>query len=308
VRTLADQLVEAGSEVSLHSITGDRDDREAVRAGLADAARWRPVTWIDHQPYTNCEAFSTAGWEAPSPVARFGIRDLLVGAGIRWVWAAGDCGSGATRIYDLLGGAPGEARGAVAPFAQDGRLWLFRSSMFYDTPAALAAALSDGALAELEGQGGLFVAHTYLGPSARTTRSADHLGRLAVRTENGRLVVDPALDAAFARVAAHVAAGRLASLTWAEAGDRLRALSLLEVRYRADGAVELRSHADTDLRALTLRVAVPPEIELALDDGAPLVRAQSPGEALVWFDLPAGGVAVLRATHRLLPVPFLDYP
>ena len=117
--------------------------------------------------------------------------------------------SGATRVYDLLGGGPDEARAAIAPFALDPRLWLFRSSMFYDTPAALAAALSDDALRALEDADGLFVAHTYLGPSARTTHAGDHLARLAVRDAGGgRLVLDPALDAAFARVAAHVRAGR----------------------------------------------------------------------------------------------------
>ena len=45
-----------------------------------------------------------------------------------------------------------------------------------------------------------------------------------------------------ARIAAHARAGRLASLTWAQAGDRLRALGDVEVIYRPDGAAEVHNH------------------------------------------------------------------
>ncbi len=306
IRALADDLVRAGSEVGLHSITSERDGREAVRAGLADAAPWAPATWIDHEPYTNCEAVSAQGWRAGGP---FGVRDLLAAAGIRWVWAAGDEGAGAPRIENLLGGRPDEARAAVAPFPLDPRLWTFRSSMFYASPAALAAALSDPELAALEEARGLFVAHTYLGPSARTTHSPDHLARLVVRpTPDGRLLLDPALDAALARIAEHVRAGRLASLTWAEAGDRLRALGDVELAYLPDGALELRNPGPTAVAGLTLSIPVPPEVELSVDGAAPVAREDDQGGARIWLDLPAGGRAVLRAFDRLVPLPFLPYP
>ncbi|WP_242394937.1 hypothetical protein [Anaeromyxobacter oryzisoli] len=303
-RALADELVEAGSEVALHSITPDRDPREAVRAGLAAAAAFEPVTWIDHEPYTNCEAVSTDGWRSGGPYAD---RELLAAAGVRWVWAAGDLGRGRTQVVDLLGGAPDEARAALYPFPLDPRLWIFRSSMFYDTPAALAAALSDEALAGLEAGRGLFVAHTYLGPAARTTRSAEHLARLAVRERApGRLVIDPALDAALARLAARVRAGRLASLTWSAAGDRLRALGDVEVAYRPDGAAELRNHGDAELPGLTVAV---PAAGLGLDlEGALLLgREDEDGWARLWFDLPAGGRVVLRASDQLIPVPLVPF-
>jgi hypothetical protein len=306
VAELADELVAAGSEVGLHSISGERDTRDAVREGLREAARWAPVTWIDHEPYTNCEAVSAQGWQTTGP---FGIRDLLAAGGIRWIWAAGDEGPGLPRIDDLLGGRPDEARAALAPFAYDPHLWTFRSSMFYAPPSELAAALSDPALEALERAGGLFVAHTYLGPSARTTHAPDHLPRLAVRpAPGGGLTLDPALEAALARLQAHVRAGRLASLTWAEAGDRLRALGDLEVVYRLDGGVELRNPGAIDLPGLTVRVGVPPEVTLFLDSGAPLGREDGDGGARVWFDLPAGGSAVLHAYDRFVPLPFLAYP
>lgn len=305
VRLLADDLAAAGSEVALHSVTPERDDRDAVRAGLAAAAAWRPRTWIDHQPYTNCEALSSrgAGTEAP-----YGVRDLLADAGLRWIWAAGDVdGSAGTRIVNLLGGDLGEARPAIFPLPGDARLWVFRSSMFHAAPAELAAALSGAELARLERERGLFVAHTYLGPSARTTQSQDQLARLVVvGGERGVLAIHPALDAALARLAARVAAGRLASLAWAETGDRLRALGDVEVLYRPDGSAEVRNHGAAALSGLT--VSLPAAgLEIAAEGALLLGRDDEEGWARVWFDLAGGEKVVLRAWDALVPVPLLPF-
>jgi hypothetical protein len=131
IRLLADDLAVSGSEVALHSITPERDGRDAVRAGLAAVAAWRPVTWIDHEPYTNCEAIASRG----AADGAWGIRDLLEGAGVRWVWAAGDVDSQAgTRVVNVLGGDPSQARPAIFPLPHDRALWVFRSSLFYASP------------------------------------------------------------------------------------------------------------------------------------------------------------------------------
>ena len=303
IRFLADDLAASGSEVALHSITPERDGRDAVRSGLASAAAWRPVTWIDHQPYTNCEAIASRGADD----GPWGIRDLLEEAGIRWVWAAGDLdGKAGTRIVNVLGGDPAEARPAVFPLPHDPRLWVFRSSMFYASPVELAAALSDGALAALEDERGLFVAHTYLGPSAATTQAEAHRARLAVVATDGALAIHPALDAAFARLAARARAGRLASLAWAEAGDRLRALGDVEVRYRPDGAVEVRNGGAADLRALTVTLPAA-GLEISVEGAVLLGRQDADGSARLWFDLDAGGRAVLRVSDGLVPVPVLPF-
>ena len=149
-------------------------------------------------------------------------------------------------------------------------------------PPSSRAALSDAELARLERERGLFVAHTYLGPSARTTQSADQLARLVVVEAKGSLAIHPALDAALARLAARVRAGRLASLAWAEAGDRLRALADVEVTYRPDGAAEVHNHGAEAVEALT--VALPAAgLDVALE-GAALARARGrrrPRAALV---------------------------
>ena len=303
VRLVADDLAVCGSEVALHSITPDRDGRDAVQAGLASAAAWRPATWIDHEPYTNCEAIASRG-AGDGP---WGIRDLLERAGVRWVWAAGDVdGRAGTRIVNVLGGDPAQARPAIFPLPNDPRLWAFRSSMFYASPAELAAALSGKALAALEAERGLFVAHTYLGPSSATTHAEAHLARLAVVSAAGGLAIHPALDAAFARIAARVRAGRLASLAWVEAGDRLRALGDVEVAYRPDGAAEVRNEGAADLRALTVTLPAA-GLQISLEGAALLGREDADGWARLWFDLPAGEHAILRASDDLVPVAILPF-
>jgi hypothetical protein len=305
IHVLAEELEASGSEVALHSITPERDDRAAVRAGLADARAFHPATWIDHQPYTNCEALSSRGAGDAGP---WGVRDLLEAAGVRWAWAAGDVdGRGGTRVVNLLGGDPAAARPAIFPLPDDPRLWIFRSSMFHAPPGALAAALSDEALSGLERERGLFVAHTYLGPSPRTTRSEDQRARIVVVVqEGGGLVLHPALDRAFARVAAHVRAGRLASLAWAEAGDRLRAVDEVEVLYRPDGAAEVVNHGGAAIPALT--VSLPAAgLEVAVEGAALLGREDEGGSARLWFDLGPGERAVLRVSDGLVPVPLLPF-
>jgi hypothetical protein len=303
----ADDLAAAGSEVALHSITEARDPPAAVRDGLAFAARWAPATWIDHQPYTNCEAFSSEGWRADGP---FGARDELVRGGVRWIWAAGDvAGFRAVEVANVLATGPTDAASpAIYPFVEDPRLWVFQSSMFHAAPEVLAEALSGLALERLEEERGLFVGHTYLGAGPRESRGQAQRDRLAVRgAAGGGLEIVPALDEALARIQARVAAGALASLTWAEAGDRLRALGDVEVSYRPDGTAELWNRGDWPLPGLT--VGVPEEgLDLTVDGVGPVGRADLPGWSRATFDLPAQGRARLRASHggaggAIIPLP-----
>ena len=304
---LASRLIADGSEVALHSISDLRDDRGAIQAGLAAAAPLRPETWIDHEPYLNCEALSAQGAMERSP---WESRSLLADAGIRWAWAAGDvAGFRTVEVRDLFSAAPpGEPSPVIYPLPGEPRIWVFQSSFFYAPPAQLALALADGPLDALERGRGLFVAHTYLGPGPATTPRGPAAGRLAVRAApGGGLEIDPRFDEALARLATRVAAGRLASLTWAEAGDRLRALGDVEVRYLADGGAEVVNHGDFTLGGLTvslpaagLRVWVDGEPAEAGQEVAPVTR--------IWFDLPARGRRVVRVTRGLVAVPLLPPP
>jgi hypothetical protein len=300
-RALAAALRAAGSEVASHSISGGPDDRAAVVAGLPALQAFGVVTWIDHEPYTNCEAFSSEGWRSEG---RYGIRDLLALAGIRWVWEAGDVGGfRSVALVDLFSaGPPGAPAPPIYPLPMDPRLWVFDSTMFYAPPRELAAALSDAALEKLEGRRGLFVGHTYLSASRRTTTRPEHLARLVVREEGGALVLDPDFDQALSRIGRHVRAGRLASLTWAEAGDRLRALGEVHVAYLPDGGARVENRGAAPLLGLTL--AVPAEVELQVE-AAVAGRSAERGRTRAWLDLAPGGVAVVRAMRGGAAVPFL---
>ena len=113
-----------------------------------------------------------------------------------------------------------------------------------------------------------------------------------------------AVDAALARIEARVRAGTLASLTWAEAGDRLRALGDVEVAYLPDGAAEVRNLGPSPLDGLT--VAIPlAGIELSAEGAAILGRADVPGISRAFLDLPPGARVVLRASSAGAPVPLL---
>jgi hypothetical protein len=292
----ADELLEAGSEVALHSITEARDPVDGIREGLAAAARWSPATWIDHQPYTNCEAFSSEGWRASGP---FGARDELARGGVRWIWAAGDvAGFRSVEAANVLAIGPEDAASpAIYPFPEDPRLWIFQTSMFFAAPEVLGEALSGLALERLEAARGLFVAHTYLGAGPQETAGAAQRERLAVRrSRDGGLEIAPALDEALERIQRRVEAGALASLGWAEAGDRLRALGDVETAYLPDGTVELANRGEWPLPGLT--VGVPEEdLDLAVAGAGIVARVDLPGWSRVAFDLPPGGRVRVRATR-----------
>jgi hypothetical protein len=298
-RALADEIVAHGGEVASHSITPAADVRDAVRAGLATFDPWNAVTWIDHEPYTNCEALSSRGTEAGGP---YEIADLLADHGYRWVWAATDL-PGAD--HDLFGGPPASPRAAIFPLPPDPRLWVFRSAWFYEPPETLAAMLDARALTSLASRRGLLVAHTYLSASAATTNLPDHRRRLAVRpAAGGRLEIAPALDAALARVATRVADGSLAVSTWRDAGDRLLALGRIEVEYRADGSAIVVNRGATALSGLTL--ALPAPGLRVLVDGAEVAGERADEDrSTVWFPLAAGARAVVRAERAGAPVPLL---
>ncbi|MBI5070947.1 MAG: hypothetical protein HZB56_22220 [Deltaproteobacteria bacterium] len=300
---LAWLLQAAGSEVALHSPGTGPDDRAAVARALRELAPWHMVTWIDHQPYTNCEAFASRGWEASG---RYGIRDLLLDAGFRWVWEANDlAGFGRPTLQDLLSAAaPAEPAPPVYPLPADPRLWVFQSTFFYGAPEALGEALSEEGLDRLERLHGLFVGHTYLSASERTTRHPAHRARLAVRpAPGGGLEIHPALDRGLARAQRRVERGSLAPLTLAEAGDRLRALRGVRVLYLADGAALVENRGPAPVPMLQLH-----------RDGSVALRAEGPeggghaqdaGESHLFFDLPPGESARVEAEGPEGPVPFL---
>jgi hypothetical protein len=199
---------------------------------------------------------------------------------------------------------PGDPDPPVFPFPPDPRLWIFQSTYFYGTPTALGAALSEAGLDALEAAHGLFVGHTYLGASARTTRDPEHLASLAVRpAPGGGLEIDPALDAGLERAARRVRAGSLATLTLREAGDRLRALASVRVVYLADGGARVENHGEAAVSALQLELLGEAALEVEGPEAGGHVRGD--GHAHVWFDLGPGQAAEVHARGADGPLPFL---
>ncbi|HVO30283.1 MAG TPA: hypothetical protein VMV18_06090, partial [bacterium] len=186
------------------------------------------------------------------------------------------------------------------------RLLVFRSVWFYAPPAALSRALDDKALDAFTENRGLFVAHTYLSASLLTTKSDAHKADLVVKknAKTGALEIDEKLDGALARLETREKAGALLTIPWRDAGDRLVALSHVEIEWRADGAAVLRNHGTADLAALT--VAVPGDVEIAVEGATASPVRHEPGRTTVWFDVPAGAAGiVVRATRGGVPVPLL---
>lgn len=303
-RALAAEIVAAGSEVGSHSITARKDTREIVEKGLASFDPWQTVTWIDHQPYTNCEALSNVGWDTTS---QYGIGDLLIAHGYRWLWTASDVPQWGLQVQNLFGGDPAVAMPVFFPFPADPRLWVFRSTWFYAPPAQLAAALNDAAVARLENQRGIFVAHTYLSASLATTRESGHRKSLAVRpTGSGALVIDPALDEALSRVGARVRAGTMASLTWREAGDRLRAFGDLQVRYNTRDSVIIENKGEADLNGVTVAIPIG-QAEFTVDGAIVIGTRKEADRSTLWFSLPKGARVKVSATLAGRPISFVPF-
>jgi hypothetical protein len=164
------------------------------------------------------------------------------------------------------------------PFPLDPRLWMFDSVWFYAEPTRLARAINDTALDTLEAQRGLFIAHTYLSASTRTTLTQSLKNKDAVVEDKGVMRIEPHLDAALGRLGARVARGEIASLTWRQAGERLRALGDVSIEYGKDGATVV-NHGSVDLPKLTVEVGGRPET----------------------FDLAGGGSHALAGAGRAVP-------
>ena len=188
----------------------------------------------------------------------------------------------------------------IYPLPSDPRLWVFESSWFYGPIARMAAAFSDADLDQLEDERGLFVAHTYLSASPRTTRRRDLIGRDAVvpRLEGG-FALDPGLEVALARLGERAARGTIASLTLRESSDRLRQLGAVVLRYREDGSVLVSNVGSTVIEGLTLAIpaAVDPVVE-----GAPIGGIRSEAErTTLWLDLAGGATVVVTARAPAVP-------
>ncbi len=115
----------------------------------------------------------------------------------------------------------------------------------------------------------------------------------------GGFALDPAFDEGLARLGGRVAQNAIASLTLRESGDRLRALDQVAVRYQADGSAIISNAGAAAISGLT--VAIPAQVETALDGARLRGTRVELGRTTIWFDLPAGGQVVVTARALASP-------
>ena len=302
VAELAERLAKAGWELAPHSATPLRDERERTEEALQFFERWKSRTWIDHQPYTNCEALINRGYQT----GEFGIVDLLSQHSYGYAWSGLDVAASST--LNLL--APRHLERYVPVLWPAGRLWpgtptglwLFSSMTTYMDSAKFFALYKKKALDLLERERGLHIAHTYL-ESFHPPGSMFAKRNLMVPGHHaGEIVPHPKLAELFQQLAARVRRGTLWVPTLQQLGDHMRGMAEVTVRLGSDGSATVRAE-----RALTAATFVIPAANLrVLIDGQPVKGLGSTKtETTFWVDLPAGKpvrVELLDKSGKPLPI------
>lgn len=283
VAEMAERMARAGSEIVPHSATPLRDERDRTEMALEWFQRYKARTWIDHQPYTNCEALINQGYQT----GPFGIVDLLHKFNYAYAWSGIDVPPGSLNLLSprrLDRYAPVLwPSGRLASGTPSG-LWLFRTMMTYVDSSKFFKLYAKRALDQLERERGLHIAHTYLETFHPPTSQFVKRNLMALGRRPGEVIPDPKLDALFQSLSTRVAHGSLWVPTLGQLGDHLRAMAAVSVRLQADGSAVLRSP-----QALTGATFVLPRPGLrVLVDGQPPkgVRANRK-ETVFWVDLPA---------------------
>ena len=281
---LVGRLVQQGFEISPHSATPLRDERDRTEQALDFFSKFKARTWIDHQPYTNCEALINRGYRS----GPFGIVDLLVKHGYSYAWSGIDVQPGTLNLL-----SPRRLDRYVPVLWPAGRLaegtppgpWLFSTMMTYIDSSKFFALYKKKSLDQLERERGLHIAHTYLEAFHPPTSMFVKRNLMAPGKHTGEVVPSKPLEQLFQALAQRVERGTLWIPTLAELGDHVRGMAQVTVRLESDGAATLR--ASQALTAATFVVPLPKLQVLA--DGQPLKGVRhAGGETSFWLDLPAG--------------------
>ncbi len=283
---VARALEAAGSEVGLHSMSGDTDSREEVaRDFAAFTSRFSGRTWIDHGPHHNCEALASTGWDPGSPHY---LLDQMADARFDTVWAVKDLSVRGGRLDMLAPGKPTERRavlytherlrhpGAPAPV-------VFASAWFFHDRARLMRRFSPKNLDRLRDDHGLLLAHTYLD----TFRTSGKFAPRSLLASNTRLRDD--VDAMFARLAARQASGDLVTMGVGSLAHHVRDAARVTILPTPEGDwAVIAPPGGRGLTGLTLR---------STRQGAPLDTDDPAGTRGpdLWLDLPPGQSVRVRA-------------
>jgi hypothetical protein len=283
VAEMIERMARVGWEIAPHSATPLRDERDRTETALEMFSRYKARTWIDHQPYTNCEALINQGYQT----GPFGIVDLLHKFGYSYAWSGMDVPPGALNLLSprrlehyspvlwpagrLFGGTPTG-------------LWLFSTMMTYVDGAKFFKLYAKHNLDQLEHERGLHIAHTYLEAFHPPTSPFVKRNLMVPGKKPGEVVLSPQLDALFSSLSSRVAQGSLWVPTLSQLGDYMRAMSGVSVRLIADGSAVVRSP-----QALTGATFVIPRpgLRVLVDGQPPKGQRTNHKETLFWADLPA---------------------
>jgi hypothetical protein len=277
VRTLAQALVAAGSEVIPHSATPRSDTRATTERALRFFHNLSARNWIDHQPETNCEALTDRGWKPGDP---FYIGDLFAQYGIRYAWSGLDPIPPDGGLNMLGARTPWLYR--FAP-----NLYLWSSVWMYLEAPRFFVAMAPDRLDRLEDERGLHIAHTYL-------ESLHPRGRYRARhvlVQDGNAVVtSPEFEALLAELERRQERGTLEVAPVSALADHALALAHVELRYQEDGRVVLRNSGNEPIAGATFTAPC----EVTVDGTAPRhARTESDGYTF-WLDLLPGREVVVQ--------------
>ena len=288
VQKLARELVAAGSEVVPHSATPRSDSRDTTERALKFFHELSARNWIDHQPETNCEAFTDRGWKPGDP---YYIGDLFAQYGIRYAWSGLDPLKADQGLNLLVTRTPWLFR-----FAKD--LYLWSSSWMYVDAARFYAALAPDRLDRLEDERGLHIAHTYL-------ESLHDRGKYRARHvlihDGAKITTAPEFEAFLADLERRQERGTLEVAPVTTLADHALALAHVELRYQDDGSVVLRNSGNDPIGGATFTAPC----EVTVDGATPRhARTESDGYTF-WLDLLPGRDVVVRLEQGsfLMPSP-----
>jgi hypothetical protein len=283
VAEMAERMARVGWEIVPHSATPLRDERDRTEAALEWFARYKARTWIDHQPYTNCEALVNEGYK-PGP---FGIIDLLQKFSYSYAWSGIDLPPGSLNLLSprrLDRFAPVLWPAGRLSSGMPTGLWLFSTMMTYVDNAKFFKLYAKRAIDQLERERGLHIAHTYLEAFHPPTSPFVKRNLMMPGKHPGEVVPDPKLDALFQSLADRVAGGSLWVPTLGQLGDYMRAMAAVSVRLQADGSAVLRS--PQALSGATF-VLPRPGLKVLIDGQPPKGQRLGHKETIFWIDLPA---------------------
>ena len=293
-REMLSSLNPAKIEICAHSVTKSPDGREAVDLLSSAFAPFHTVTWIDHEPETNCEAINNSG---ASPADRtFFIRDILAKHGFRYVWVTPD--QVPTGRVNQFEPQVTDSRAAfLYPLPRQQKdnspLWAFRTVWRFLDRRVFFASYSDEALDKLTREDGIQIAHVYLDTWQPAGKFAE---RSLLETDRDGLRIRDSAAKLFVRLADWQRSRGLWVTSLRNLAGHLTGLASVRFEEKENGDVVVHG-GDVDLVGVTITIPVG-ATHVTIDGAPPSGIRSSEKETTFWFDLPTSSKRTIRVTDE----------